>query len=46
MDESASKLSYRELAEKIVNMERIGQRPSMASNVNLAALKDGCDDLS
>ena len=46
MDESASKLSYRELAEKIVNMERIGQMPSMASNVNLAALKDGCNDLA
>ena len=43
-DESAIKLSYRELAEKIVNMERIGQMPSMASNVNLAALKDGCND--
>ena len=45
-DESAIKLSYRELAEKIVNMERIGQMPSMASNVNLAALKDGCNDLA
>ena len=46
MDESAIKLSYRELAEKIVNMERIGQMPSMASNVNLAAWKDGCNDLA
>ena len=45
-DESAIKLSYRQLAEKIVDIERIGQMSSMASNVNLAALKDGCNDLA
>ena len=30
----------------IKNMEQIGKMPSMACNVTLAALKDGCNDLA